>query len=148
VITIRFPDHFPVRATEWMLAAMKTSWGFLLLLPYPIFHQPMMVALARMADQRTWGSIAFVAGSLHLIALYVNGTRRKSPHVRAICSGIGALFWIFVCRGMYAPGIPSTGWAIYPWLVIFSFRNVWTAMEDARRSDERFKSEGATGGRS
>lgn len=147
MITIRFPDHFPVRATEWMLASMKLSFGFILLLPYPIFNQPMLSGLARMGFQHTWGWIAFAAGLVHLIALYVNGTRRKSPHVRAFCSGIGSVFWLCVCKGMFAPGIPSTGWAIYPWLVIYSIRNVWTAMEDARRSDEKFKSEVKTGGR-
>lgn len=146
MITLRFPDHFPVRATEWMLASMKISWGFILLLPFPIFDQPLLAALARMAGQHTWGWAAFTAGFLHLTALYVNGTRRKSPHVRAFCSGVGVVFWILVCRGMFAPGIPSTGWAIYPWLVIFSVRNVWTAMEDARRSDEKFKSEDLAGG--
>jgi uncharacterized membrane protein YdcZ (DUF606 family) len=141
MIFLRFPSHFPVRATEWMMALMKVSWGFLLLLPFPTFESPFMAAMQQMASQTTWGWIAFVAGTIHMTALYVNGTKRKSPHWRAACSAIGTLFWFQVCLGIYGTGIVNTGMAIYPWLFIFSVRNVVAAMRDARRSDDQFKAE-------
>ena len=147
MIALRFPAHFPVRATEWMMACMKTSWGFVLLLPFDAFSQPSMAAMAQIARQSTWGWVAFIAGILHFTALYVNGTRRRSPHLRAICSAIGVMFWFQVCLGMYGTGVINTGMAIYPWLTIFSVRNVVAAMRDARLSDDRFKSEDITGGK-
>lgn len=148
MITLRFPDHFPVRATEWMLAAMKLSFGCVLLMPLPIFAGRSFVAMAQLASQLTWGWVAFVAGLAHLTALYVNGTRRRSPHLRALCSGIGVLFWFQVCLGFWAAGNPTTAWAIYPWMVIFSVRNVVVAMQDARRSDEKYRAEEKSGGES
>ncbi|HUD28949.1 MAG TPA: hypothetical protein VMQ93_08770, partial [Novosphingobium sp.] len=108
---------------------------------------PYVAALGQTASQATWGWIAFTAGALHLSALYVNGTRRRSPHLRAACSGVGTLFWFQVCLGIYGTGLINTGMAIYPWLAVFSARNVMAAMRDARRSDDQFKSEVDTGGR-
>ena len=125
---------------------MKVSWGALLLTPLDVFNNPIMAALAQIASQHVWGWIAIVAGSLHLSALYVNGTRRRSPDLRAACSAIGALFWFQVFLGMFASGSPSTGWAIYPWLFAYSVYNVVRAMTDARLSDTRAK-EGVIGGR-
>lgn len=145
MITLRLPSHFPVRATEWMLATMKVSWGAVLLAPLDVFSNPIMSALAQIASQHVWGWVAVTAGFLHLSALYVNGTRRRSPHLRAACSGIGSLFWFQVCLGMFASGSPTTGWAIYPWLFAFSVYNVVRGMMDARLSDTRAK-EGVIGG--
>jgi hypothetical protein len=146
MIAIRLPSHFPVRATEWMLASMKLSWGLLLLMPYDMFHAPatatMLRGLSQTAPQAVWGWIGTVAGLLHLSGLYVNGTRRKSPHVRATCSAIGAVFWFQVTIGMIGTGVPSTGWAIYPWLVVFSVYNVVRAAQDARQSDDRARAAG------
>lgn len=146
MIFLRFPSHFPVRATEWMLAAMKVSFGFVLLLPNPTFSNPYMAGLAHVADQRTWGSIAFIFGVVHLTALWINGTKQKSPHWRAACSLVGVLFWFQVCLGIYGTLMINTGMAVYPWLVIFSIRNVWVSMTDARLSDDKARTQ--NGGRS
>lgn len=141
MIALRMPSHFPVRSTEWMLGAMKLSWGLLLLLPYDVFRAPgtaaMMRGMAALAPQVVWGWIGFIAGIFHLSALWVNGTRRRSPHLRAFCSGVGVLFWFQVTIGLFSSGVMSTGWAIYPWMVLFSVYNVVRAMQDARVSDER-----------
>lgn len=147
MITFRLPAHFPARATEWMLALMKASWGVVLSLPVDLFGtNPYLAGLAQTAPQRVWGAIALFAGTVHLSALWVNGTRRKSPHWRALCSGIGALFWFQVTLGMYATGLISPGWAVYPYLFAFSVYNVARAMGDAAASDARGKGELIGGG--
>lgn len=138
MITLRWPSHFPVRATEWMLAFIKTAWGFVLLLPSDMFHRQTFSAMAQIAGQTTWGWIAFCAGLFHMIALFVNGTQRRSPHLRAFCSVIGVLFWFQVSLGFALSGI-STAWAVYPTFVMFSVYNVMRAMQDARLSDDAFK---------
>ncbi|TYC93057.1 hypothetical protein [Novosphingobium sp. BW1] len=139
MIYLRWPDHFPVRATEWLLASMKTSWGLILLMHVGAFNNQFMSAMRQIGNESAWGWIAFIAGAAHLTSLYVNGTRRRSPHLRAFCSGVGTLFWFQVCLGIFATGLPNTGWAIYPWLFVFSTRNMLVAIRDARRSDENFK---------
>lgn len=137
MITVRLPDHFPVRSTEWMLAAIKASWGVVLLAPADVFANPYLYALRQIAAQHVWGTIALVCGVAHLAALWVNGTRRRSPHLRALCSGIGAIFWLQVMLGIFATGLISPGWAIYPWLFVFSVYNVMRASSDAAVSDAR-----------
>lgn len=146
MIIVRLPSHFPVRATEWMMAAMKASFGLLLLMPLDMFAQPSFTAMRQMAHQHAWGTLGFVFGSVHLIALYINGTRRRSPHVRAFCSCVSSLFWLMVCVGFFRSPVPTTGWAIYPWLVVFSLRNVVSASRDARQSDDKHRSEETYGG--
>lgn len=137
MIAVRLPSHFPARATEWMLASMKLSWGLILLSPADIFALPNMRAMPNIAPQAVWGWVGVIAGMAHLTALYVNGTRRRSPHLRAFCSWIGSMFWFEVMLGMYESGVPSTGWAIYPWMFAFSTYNITRAMGDARLSDIR-----------
>ncbi|WP_260928229.1 hypothetical protein [Novosphingobium sp. 9] len=122
-----------------MLASIKTTIGVGLLSPLPFFGNPTMIGMARLASQHTWGWIAFCAGVLHLTMLYVNGTWRRSPHLRALCSGIGTMFWFQVCIGFSSSPIPTTAWLIYPWLFIFSVRNVVAAMQDARSADDYHK---------
>ncbi len=151
MITLRLPSHFPVRATEWMLACMKASWGAVLLLPFDMFNAgptaAIFAGLRAIAPQPVWGTVAFGIGMFHLAALYVNGTRRKSPHVRGFCSGVGVLFWSMVCVGIATSNVFTTGWAVYPWFVVFSVYNVVRAMQDARLSDERSRGGVVGGGR-
>lgn len=146
MITLRLPSHFKVRATEWMLAAIKTTIGVGLLSPVPFFENPTMAGMRALASQTTWGWVALIAGLLHLAMLYVNGTWRRSPHLRAFCSGIGTVFWFQVCLGFSASPVPTTAWLIYPWILLFSLRNVVAAMQDARTADEHHKG-GLIGGR-
>lgn len=147
MIVLRWPTHFRVRATEWFSSAFKLLWGFILLLPYPTFDNPLFAEMGKHMSQQTWGWIGFGLGFAHLTALYINGNVRRSPHVRAFCSGVGALFWLQVCLGMLATGIITTGWAVYPGLVVMAVYNVSCAMQDARRSDDAAKSGRIGGGR-
>lgn len=137
MLTVRFPAHFPLRVTEWLLASIKTTWGVVLLQPTDVFANPIFSALGRIASQDTWGWVSLIFGTMHLVALYVNGARRRSPHLRAACSAIGSFFWFQVTLGLIGSGIISTGWAVYPWLFIASVYNVIRAMLDARASDDR-----------
>ena len=142
MIVYRFiPSHFPVRATEWMLAAMKASFGLLLLLREDIFlapeTAPLFTGFRAIFPQMTWALIGSLAGCFHLAALYINGTWRRSPHVRGFCSGVGTVFWSLVVYGLVSGGVWNTGLAIYPWFVVFSVYNLTRAMQDASLSDDR-----------
>lgn len=153
MIALRLPSHFPVRATEWLLATSKALFGLILLLSPHAFANPATAAqysgMSAIAPQPVWGWIGLIAGTLHLSALYVNGTRRRSPHLRAACSFVGVLYWWQVAVGMLAATVVTTGWAIYPVYTAFSVYNVVRAMQDARLSDDRARaSEGLIGGRS
>ncbi|WP_103728935.1 hypothetical protein [Novosphingobium sp. HII-3] len=141
MIFLRFPSHFPVRATEWMLAGMKTTMGIGFLSPIPFFDNPAMRGLAAIGSQESWGIVAFVAGVVHLTMLYINGTWRRSPHWRGACSLFGMMFWVQILIGFAGSPVATSAWLMYPWLIIFSARNVWVAWTDARLSDEKAKVE-------
>lgn len=146
---VRLPSHFETRACEWMLAFIELGWGAILLTPYPIFRDNIYFSsMALLADQYVWGAVALLTGILHLTALYWNGTKQKSPHLRAGCSAIGALLWFQTCLGFFAVKIVTPGWAVYSMFFIFSVYNIMRAMWDARASDDKAKAGGFGGGRS
>lgn len=149
MIVLRWPSHFQARSTEWMLATIKFGWGMSLLLPYQsMIGNPAMAGMLDIWPQRTWGTLAFIAGGLHLMALWINGTYHKSPHIRMLCSVVGMAFWMQVCRGLFASGVPNQGWWVYSVFVVFSMTNVIRAAQDARLSDDRAReAKGLMGGR-
>lgn len=145
---IRLPSHFQTRACEWMLACITAVWGGILLLPFDVFGtNPNFSAMAELGPQKVWGFLVVLAGSLHLLGLYWNGTKQKSPHLRAACSAIGVLVWFEVSLGFFASGLVTPNWGIFPVFTAFSIYNVVRAMMDARLADEHAKAGGVHGRR-
>lgn len=74
------------RRLEWWLAAYTSAWGvFVVALPSAFDGAPYLV-MAIWAPPQAWGCTASVVGMFHLWALFINGRRDWSAHVRAVAT--------------------------------------------------------------
>lgn len=128
---------FRLRLSEWLLAAIMTTWGVVLLLPEATFQtNPVYTGLARFAPENAWGLVALALGTLRLFALFVNGNWRRSPHLRSTLAFLSCFVWFQIVIGLLQVRA-STGLAVYPWFFILDVYCVYRASSDARESDER-----------
>jgi len=130
-------EHFPIRASEWVMASAMTSWGLIVLVVDRMFDQTFAwQMMAAMADENAWGAGAVAVGVLRLIALLLNGTfagswySTYSPHVRAAMSMASCFLWLSISIGLLFSGSASTGMVIYPHLFFLDAVNYYRAMGD------------------
>lgn len=65
---------FQHRMAEWLLAAIITTWGGILLMPDQTFDlSAAYAALEAIAPERTWGIFCLLVGTIRFAALAVNG---------------------------------------------------------------------------
>lgn len=135
-------EHFPARASEWVLSFMIVRWGQIVASPDALFDiSPAFSQMKLFAPEWAWGYAAMAIGLLRLIALIVNGTfsetryGRWSPHVRAVISSLSCFFWTQISLGIYYADIGSTGLAVYPGLALLDAWNAVRASGDAGAVD-------------
>jgi hypothetical protein len=135
-------EHFPARASEWALAGMMVSWGYLILLPEAMFtRSPAFNEMAAMASETTWGLAAMGIGLVRLVALFINGTfaqtwyGRWSPHVRGMMSALAVFVWLSISIGVLQSSTVTTGMAVYPWLTALDIWNALRAFKDSGTMD-------------
>jgi hypothetical protein len=135
-------EHFPARASEWALAGMMATWGYLVLLPGEIFETSQAFReMAAMASESTWGLAALVIGAVRVLALFVNGTfattwyGRWSPHVRGVMSALAVFVWLSISIGVLQSSTVTTGMAVYPWLTALDIWNALRAFKDSGTMD-------------
>lgn len=136
-IVVRLQHSFPMRITEWVVAGILTTWGVVLSQPGDVLINEQYEMLTRVANESTWAAICLLVGTTRLLALFINGAWRPSPHIRAAMAGLSTIFWLYVVLGIFAVGELSTGMAVYPWLLLADFYAVFRASRDARLSDDR-----------
>lgn len=137
-------DHFPSRASEWIMSGVLITWGIILLGPNNVFaSSPAWAEMSYVATENTWGLFAVSIGMMRLLALFINGTFPRtwygkiSPKVRAFMSALSVLVLVSISIGLYsATGLETTGLAVYPWLAVLDFWNVLRASSDAGQMDE------------
>jgi hypothetical protein len=133
-------SHFPARALEWFGAAKLTTWGIEVLFhPSALSTSTAMDTLTHMATPVTWGLGAFTVGIVRLIALYVNGNHVRTPLVRLITSFASIFVWFWVSVGLLKSGVPTTGLAIYPWLVIADMYSAYRAGSDVVQAEAQYR---------
>lgn len=120
MILARVPTFRRERAPEWVIASITLGWGlnalFDVVMPVAErhtmdspFYQPL---LSTGMGQTGWGLYAAAVGSIHLLALIVNGSRpRGSTIMRAVGAGASAFFWAGLVIG--ALFLPWRSGAIY-----------------------------------
>lgn len=125
-------QHLPFRWPEWIMGAMLTSWGLMLLRPENTFAlSQSYVGLARIADEQTWGWFCATAGGLRLAALTINGWWAPATyHLRSLTAFLSCFFWLQISLGIAAASNASTGLAIYPWLLVADMACVYLAARD------------------
>ncbi|GGC68740.1 hypothetical protein [Chelatococcus reniformis] len=125
--------HFAVRASEWGLAGMAAGYGVALLWPGDTFGtSPSYSFMAAIANESTWGLAALTIGLIRLTALFINGTYRRSPLIRAGTAFLCVDLWTAIALGLSAGDAraPATGLAIYPVLAALDIWNVYRSMRD------------------
>ena len=138
MMIVKLKQTFPIRITEWLLAGIMFSWSLACWNLTPTdWANPLYTGLARLGDQYTWATFAFVLGITRLLALGINGAWRPSPHLRAGCAFFACFMWLQISLGVFMADIRATGIAIYPWLLFADIYNVFRASHDARVSDDR-----------
>ena len=126
----------PFRRLEWWLASYTLVWGaFLMVFPNSLEDGPHFV-MRLWAPAMVWGEAALVVGMFHLWALYINGRRSWSAHVRAAATVLNALIFTLVLSALLAAvwwGIASITLAIpahagFVWASLCAF---WIAGNDS-----------------
>jgi hypothetical protein len=131
-------ETFPVRASEWALAAMLFNWSIILFLMPDLFATVDAFApLAKLMPQTTFSGMCFLVGFGRLVSLAINGTWRRSPHLRAFGAFLGSGVWFMISIGIIRSGSGATGLGIYPILVLLDSYNVIRAAGEAGLSDHQ-----------
>jgi hypothetical protein len=131
---------FPVRASEWALALMLLNWSIVLSASPELFEtNEAYLPLLALMTQNTWALLCFIAGGGRLIVLLINGSWRRTPHLRAFGAFASCFFWVQISIGFAQADIWGTGMAIYPVLLLLDMYNVIRAITDAAIVDRHFK---------
>ena len=136
MMLVRFNHKFTARATEWLFALFLVNWCIIL------FAYPSMFVASETSAQFATLNAAFgqngvafpcgIMGIARLIALWINGRSSGTPFVRMIMAFFSCFFWWNISLGLFLSGVPTTGWAIYPAILLFEMINVLRAASDAR----------------
>src|SRR5690242_10634342 len=81
------------RSVEWLLACMMIMWGFGLLLPGDSLSLPQYHMLGLIAPEPVWASWSVSIGTVRVVALYINGSWRRTPLIRGLCAILGMIWW-------------------------------------------------------
>ena len=84
---------------------------------------------------------AFIVSGIRLTFLVINGTWRRSAHLRAAGSGMSALIWTAMWGSYLTLGAVLPILAILGILIALDIYSLWYAAEDAAYSDVRTKEE-------
>jgi len=82
------------RSVEWLLASMMVAWGVGLMLPGDTMLLPQYRLLAAIAPEPVWAAWSLSMGSIRIIALYVNGSWRRTPLLRVMGATLGLIWWL------------------------------------------------------
>lgn len=130
-VASRIISRFRSRVLEWEHAAIFTLWGLIVLGNPAEFSGPAFAAFA--GGPALWGWVVFLAGTLRIAALCVNGYMAKpTAIVRAAgaLTGIG-LFAVLTLGFLFSWTWP-TGLAVYSVLGFFGlFSFYWSIFDVA-----------------
>lgn len=153
MMLVRFNHKFTARATEWLFAVFLVGWCVVLLAFPSIFHSPQSAPQFAMLD-RMFGQVAVgfscgIMGIVRLIALWINGRSAGTPFIRMAMAFFSCFFWWNISLGLVLSGVPTTGWAMYPAILLFEMINVLRAASDARLvfDDKRASHDGTNASR-
>lgn len=151
MMLVRFNHKFTSRATEWLFAVFLVGWAITLFAFPSMFTSsqsaPQFAMLNRMFGQVAVGFTCGIMGVARLIALWINGRSSGTPFIRIAMAFFSCFFWWNISLGLVLSGVPTTGWAMYPAILLFEMINVLRAASDARivYDEHRATSHGTNG---
>ena len=129
---IQIKHRFGPRITEWIISAIMTLWGAVLLLPSDTFEGDNFVFFKAIMSENSWGIFMMFVGFSRIIGLIINGSRKKvTPWIRVVSAGIGFILWVGIICSFAMSGVISTWLAVYPVIAITELVNIWRAATDA-----------------
>ena len=129
MIIVEMRKHFEQRAIEWWSAGAMASWGFMVLLfPNMFILNPACHALLTFAPQNVWGLAAMIAGSVRLVALFINGMWYRTPAIRWLTTMVSIFIWFCITAAFVSSPIINMGIAVYGWHI---FADMYSAYRSA-----------------
>ena len=135
----RWGEHMQDRAVEWFSGLVMICWGATLAGPGRTLDLPSYAAFHWLPwmTETMWAWVFGVCGATRWVALYVNGSFPRGPHVRIGCAMFGAVSWAMVAvmvtvSNAAAYGVIGTGLAVYGPLALVEIISAYRASYDAR----------------
>ena len=121
------------RSVEWLLAALMVAWGLGLMLPGDTMGLPQYRLLAAIAPELVWASWSISVGGLRIVALYVNGSWKRTPLIRASCAAFGMMWWLILGYLFQSAtnGAAPAGLMFYPVFIAFEGYSVYRGARDS-----------------
>ena len=132
-----FARHFRVRRTEWMLAFAASALGLCYLTQPMMFSADVFSVMRMFGSNLQWGTAILTLGIIRLVMLWINGSWRVTPFVRAtgafLCSGV---WFVLFATQSFLEQPPQARWI---WLVflVFDLLNAGDAAFDAGIASKR-----------
>ncbi len=109
-------DH-PIRVSdrrlEWFLAALTIVWSAPLIVGASLLDAAATDALSGIMAPELWGKTGSALGAAHLLALYLNGGKGWTPHVRLAVTALGAAFFAFLAAAIAFQEPAAAGARVY-----------------------------------
>lgn len=122
------------RSVEWLLASLMLAWGIGLLLPGDTMELNTYRFLSALAPEPVWAAWSLAIGCVRLLALYINGSWRRTPLIRGICSVLGMMWWLvlgFLFMTATAGGPTPAALLWYPVFVGFEGYSAFRSARDS-----------------
>lgn len=93
--------------------------------------------LAVIAPEYVWAAWSLSIGAIRMIALYINGSWRRTPLIRAVCAMLGLIWWVvlgFLFNVSADPGPFPAGLMFYFGFVGFEGYSIYRGARDSYHS--------------
>lgn len=103
VVHIRenFTKVFVGRMIEWEHSMVLFTFGLALMIQPQLFESSTSYAAFRAVRPSAdfWGLAAMTVATIRFLVLLINGTIRRSPHLRALFAAVSAGIWVLAAVG-------------------------------------------------
>jgi len=116
---------------------MMLAWGIGLLLPGDTLTLPQYRLLGEIAPEPVWAAWSVCVGGLRLVALYINGSWRRTPLIRSSCSIFGMIWWTLLMvlfLGSRTAGPIGAGMLWFPIFILFEGYSAYRSARDSYHS--------------
>ena len=93
---------FSRRRLEWWLAHSTALWGLFLMVVPSALDGVVYFIMSLWMPAAVWGGIAYMIGIFHIWALFINGRRKWSPHVRLAATILTSFLFAAATAGTIA----------------------------------------------
>ena len=129
-------EHFKNRFSEWIVGIALLVWGVIVTFNTDLFaNTTVFYNMQRIAPQPVWGAAAIFIGAVRLVFLFINGSWRRSAHLRAAGSALSACLWAAIWGSYLNVDNVLPNLATIGALLALDFYSLWFAAEDAKHSD-------------